>query len=61
MVECRGLGRLLRVIVAALLLGSCGGTRLQAPPPVFPLKSAWSTPLERIRARMPTPKMFGKM
>src|SRR5262245_14444132 len=45
MVECRGLRRILRMMLLAMPLWSCGGTRLQAPPPVFPLKSAWSTAL----------------
>src|SRR5262245_32429328 len=45
MVECRGLRRILRVTFLAAPLLSCGGTRLQAPPPVFPLKSAWTTAL----------------
>jgi outer membrane protein assembly factor BamB len=45
MVECRGLRRVIRVLLLATPLVSCGGTRLQPPPPVFPLNSAWSTSL----------------
>ncbi len=37
--------RIPRAALLGFLLWSCGGSKLLAPPPVFPLKSAWSTPL----------------
>jgi outer membrane protein assembly factor BamB len=40
------LRRILRAALLAIPLWSCGGAKLLAPPPVFPLQSAWSTPLD---------------